>query len=244
MWKLIDPAGQRAFYALSDPVKSSLVLLILQFTLDVVAKSHAESCVIAFLDAIEDVIENDRSGSCAQSILRLMNFKNIHPDENSDKTFDTHSKEEIRFVTNCHRWILEYFHLCPNSSLVQAFEKLMCRVIRKALGTLSSVCVVPVAHLASQAEEDQTVTSVTGPRAKFLTNVLPDDIEGDQKTEKWYTSKTIEISSVINDVQLLLQQFLVSLEVISPRSVVHRDGNFMFFRIYKTVLSEVRITLY
>ena len=229
MWNIIDPSSERPLHTLPKDVKASLVLLILEFTLDVVAKSQAESCVLAFLKAIEDIIENDQSGHCAMMIVKHLNSHSPLESITSTPPEEPYSKEEIRFVTNSSRWILEYLHLCSNPVLVHAFEKLVQRTLKTALktaSTASAVLISPIVALQEYKEGTESVDANSSSRkGNFLADVFHDSEEyACGGIEPSYVSAVTEVHDVVQDVQQLLNQLLLALEAMSPRMAAHREG--------------------
>ena len=132
---------------------TQLAILLLKFDVEVLCHARALSCVSMFLEKLEDLVINDNSGAVCLAILIELSQdplplpQNYSAAPSSPYTTSTSSKSAVNgtgisnehtiindqsfsrekafLEENCHPWLLHMFVLCPYSSIIEAFARLI-----------------------------------------------------------------------------------------------------------------------
>ena len=146
---MISPTSTYSSSVISSSTRSLMIHTILKFCVTIMSRSQAETCTLAFYDIIESICLQEESGeNSAVVILDLFNSfdkKNVimtatqQPTIQSDKPEDTMSGGGggsngnisppadivLTVAGSCHPWLIDFYYICPNPVLLNAFNKLV-----------------------------------------------------------------------------------------------------------------------
>lgn len=197
---------------------SQMVLCVLRFGVEVVARARAQGCMNLFFEHLEEIVIQDSSRMCAEAIVHELASDRSQIEELLGVTSPQKPPSPAKRIGSgrrlssksnvvnmkCHPWLIQIFYECPQSNSVKAFSRFL----------LTCAKVLRASHYDDYLTVNDSAPTLAEDMDDYGPPVLPFQLSVNRAQFSRYKSS----------VTRLVDKLLLITEKMQPEDAVGREG--------------------